>query len=79
MSLDLKNIGWGDPQGKVNIPTKSSAGILHNTRQMYKNIEDILIREHLIDVFNSIFKDLKEHFIPVFEGLPIENRIAAKR
>jgi len=76
---DLRHLNWGHNQLKVNIPTKSSASILHNIRQMYKSIEDVLFREQLVDLFESIFSDLKNNYLPIFEGLNIENKLAAKR
>ena len=76
---EFKFIKWGDSQGKINIPTKSSASILHNTRQMYKNLEDVLFREQLVDLFNAVFADIKAVYVPLFEQVDVENRLAAKR
>jgi len=46
---------------------------------MYKNIEDVLFKEQLVDLFSTIFVDLKENYIPIFENLEVENKLAAKR
>ena len=72
-------MNWGNTEGKINIPTKSSASILHNIRQMYKNIEDVLFKEQLVALFAQIFLDLMENYIPIFENLEVENKLAAKR
>jgi len=76
---ELKKMNWGNAQEKVNIPTKYTASILHNTRQIYKTIEDYLSREHLIEIFNVIFSDIKDNYLPVFENTVIESKLAAKR
>jgi len=76
---ELKKINWASTQDKINIPTKSSASILNSIRQMYKLIEDILFREHLLSIFSAVFTDIKQNFVPIFENLNVESKTAAKR
>jgi len=76
---ELKKMSWGNAQEKVNIPTKYSAGILHNTRQIYKTIEDFLSRDQLVEIFNVIFTDIKDYYLPIFDNTNIESKLAAKR
>jgi len=46
---------------------------------MYRLIEDLVFQEHLISIFDSVFNDIKESFLPIFESLTVESQIAAKR
>jgi hypothetical protein len=56
-----------------------SASILNSIRQMYKLIEDILFREHLVSIFSAVFTDIKQTFLPIFENIVVESKTAAKR
>jgi len=76
---DLKKMNWANTQEKINIPTKHSASILHNTRQIYKTIEDYLSKENLIEIFNVIFSDIKDYYLPIFQATSVESKLAAKR
>jgi len=76
---ELKKMNWANTQEKINIPTKHSASILHNTRQIYKTIEDYLSKENLIEIFNVIFSDIKDYYLPIFQATSVESKLAAKR
>lgn len=46
---------------------------------MYKQIQAFLLKEQLVAIAKGILEDMKNNYLPVFEGINVETRIAAKR
>jgi hypothetical protein len=75
----LKSVEWGSTKDKINIPTKFTAQILSSTRTMYLMIEDILNERVLKEVFDAIVKEIITHYLPAFEDLIVDSKVAAQR
>ena len=75
----IKNLEWHSKSEKLNIPTKFSAQILANTKQIFVNIEEYYTKENLVAVFQGVLADIIKHYLGVFENLAIENKTAAAR
>lgn len=76
---ELKKINWANAQGKTETPTKFTANILTNTKQMCKQIQAYLLQDQLIFISKCLLDDIKTSLLPVYENINVETRIAAKR
>lgn len=78
-SDSLKSLEWHNKNEKINIPTKQSAQILANTKQIYSNIEEYYTKENLQSVFVGVLDDIIKYYLGTFQSISIENKTAAGR
>ena len=75
----IRTLEWHNKTEKFNIPTKFSAQIIVNTKQIYVNIEEYYTKENLKSVFNAVLDDIIKYYIGTFETIKIDNKTSAPR
>ena len=75
----IRSLEWHNKNEKFNIPTKFSAQIIVNTKQIYVNIEEYYTKENLKSVFQTVLDDIIKYYIGTFAAIKIDNKTSALR
>ena len=75
----LKDIDWNSQKSRLNIPTKATAHILSDTKQMLLSVEDNLLHSEFLSILKEMLSNSLSSYISYYKEISIETKHGATK